>query len=153
LTEDPVMARISAAIATLHAGERERARECFAELWSELGENGDPFHVCTLAHFMADAQDDVHAELEWDLRALAAAERVSDGRAKAYHADLAIKSFFPSLHLNVGDACFRIGDLNRAREHAKAAEAKLNDLTDSPLSSMIRGGIARLSQRLASTSV
>jgi len=49
---------------------------------SEIGgESGDPFHRCALAHAMADVQDDVHEELLWDLRRLAAADLLTDERA------------------------------------------------------------------------
>jgi len=54
----------------------------FAQVWTEIGgEDGDPFHVCALAHSMADVQNDVHEELLWDLRALAAADLLTDERA------------------------------------------------------------------------
>lgn len=148
MSEDPTMERISAAITILQSGDRELALRCFSEIWSDLAQATDAFHICVLAHYMADAQDDVHKELEWDLRALAAAQAVTDERAKQYHAELSIKSFFPSLHLNVGDAYFRIGDMERARHHVRAAKANLRDLPDSPLTDMIRGGVARLSLRL-----
>jgi hypothetical protein len=52
----------------LHGGDREEARSRFTALWDEIGDEGDPLHHCTLAHFMADAQDDPEEELVWDLR-------------------------------------------------------------------------------------
>ncbi|MFI7702482.1 hypothetical protein [Nonomuraea sp. NPDC049480] len=60
-------------------------RELFAQIWDDIGgEQGDPLHVCVLAHSMADVQDDVHQELMWDLRALAAVGLITDERvAKA----------------------------------------------------------------------
>lgn len=58
------------------------ARHVFAEICEEIGgERGDPLHVCVLAHSMADVQDDVHQELVWDQRALAAADLLTDDRA------------------------------------------------------------------------
>jgi hypothetical protein len=149
MTDDAIMDRIVAAIGQLHSGDRDGARACFAEIWAEMGEEADPFHVCTLSHYMADAQDDVGAELEWDLRALAAADRVSDARAKAHHSSLSIRSFYPSLHLNVGDAYLRLGNVGKALEHVRAAEARLGDLPDSPLAEMTRTAIAGLARRVA----
>ena len=148
MAEDQTMERISAAIGRLHSGDKEGARASFEQIWSGLGEDADPFHVCTLSHYMADAQDEARSELEWDLRALEAAYRVTNGRAKAYHASLTIKSFYPSLHLNVGDACLRLGDIEKAREHARAARSALSDLPDSPYAETTRDAIARLSQRV-----
>lgn len=79
---DAVMARIGEGIALRARGERVAARELFAQVWSEIGgEAGDPFHCCALAHSMADVQDDLHEELAWDLRALAAADLLTDERA------------------------------------------------------------------------
>lgn len=148
MAEDAVMDRIVAAIGQLHSGDRDGARAAFAEIWSQMGDDADPFHVCTLSHYMADAQDDVASELEWDLRALEAADRVTDGRAKAHHESLSIRSFYPSLHLNVGDAYLRLGQVGKASEHVRAAEAALGDLADSPLAEMTRTGIARLARRV-----
>lgn len=72
-SEDAVMTRIGQAVILLHAGDREEARNRLGEIWSEIGEEGDSLHRCTLAHYMADAQDDPADELAWDLRALTAA--------------------------------------------------------------------------------
>jgi hypothetical protein len=143
-----MMDRIVEAMGRLHSGDREGARAAFAGIWAEMGEAADPFHVCTLSHYMADAQDDVRSELEWDLRALEAAGRVTDERAKAHHAALSIRSFFPSLHLNVGDAFLRLGDVDKALEHVRAAQAAVADLPDSPLAEMTRAGIAGLARRV-----
>ncbi|MFD3872392.1 hypothetical protein [Streptomyces sp. NPDC058623] len=73
-SEDAVMTRIGQAVILLHAGDREEARNRLGAIWSEIGEDGDSLHRCTLAHYMADAQDDPADELAWDLRALTAAE-------------------------------------------------------------------------------
>ncbi|MFK0253568.1 hypothetical protein [Streptomyces sp. NPDC090445] len=78
-SEDAVMTRIGQAVILLHAGDREEARNRLRELWSELGEDGAGLHRCTLAHYMADAQDDPADELAWDLRALTAVCAPRDG--------------------------------------------------------------------------
>lgn len=79
---DAVMVRIGEGISLGERGEWLAARDLFAQVWSEIGgESGDPFHRCALAHSMADVQYDVHDELLWDLRALAAADLLTDERA------------------------------------------------------------------------
>ena len=100
-SEDAVMTRIGQAVMLLHGGDREEARNRFGELWSEIGEAGDPLHRCTLAHYMADAQDDPGDELAWDLRALTAAEGLSEERLARHEVTLAVRAFYPSLHLNL----------------------------------------------------
>src|SRR5690348_12856540 len=79
---DPLLDRIAQAVNLHHGqGRRDAARAAFARLWEEIGgEQGDPLHVCVLAHSMADVRDDAGEELLWDRRALAAAGRLTDER-------------------------------------------------------------------------
>lgn len=144
----PLKDRIDAAIALVHRAERVAARQAFDALWAELGPAGDPFHRCTLAHFMADVQDDPRDELMWDLRALEAADSLSDERVKAHHASLALRAFYPSLHLNLAADYQKLGELDHARAHIGKASAALDDLPADGYGTMIRGGIARLAAQL-----
>lgn len=149
MTDDPIMQRITDAIGVLHAGNRDEARALFSAIWDEIEEDADPFHECTLAHFMADTQDDPAEELAWDLRALHAAGRVTQARAEAHHASLSIAGFFPSLHLNVADACLRLGDKAKARHHLEAGRALLGTLQPDGYGATIRRGLDRLDAALA----
>lgn len=72
--EDGVLTRIGQAIMLHHGGDREEARARLTALWTEIGPHADAFHRCTLAHYLADTQDDPLDELGWDLRALNAAQ-------------------------------------------------------------------------------
>lgn len=146
---DEVMSRISAAIERSQSGDREGARQRFSELWTELSPDGDPFHRCTLAHYMADVQDDPREELLWDLRALEAAELVTDERARQFHATLSIRGFHPSLHLNLAEDYRKLGDVARAREHVARARASAEALGEDGHGQMIRAGIERLARRLS----
>src|SRR5690348_2379101 len=102
--QDEMMTRIGEAIALMHQGERVEARERFQRIWDEMpsGE-GDPFHRCVLAHYMADLRDDPREELAWDLLALDAADELTDERVQAHHESLRISGFRPSLHLNLAE--------------------------------------------------
>jgi len=148
MSNDRVMDRINAAINTLHAGERAQAATSLASIYAEISDRGDPFHLCILSHFMADAQNDPERELEWDLRALEAAAKVTEQRAKDHHSSLSISSFYPSLHLNAGDAYLRLGMIEQARKHVLAAQACLTDVADTPLGDMTRAAIGRLADRV-----
>jgi hypothetical protein len=67
-----------------------------------------------LAHYMADMQDDPHAELLWDRRALEAAAAIAGEAAREY---------YPSLYLNLAEDYRKLGDWNAARVHlARAAD-------------------------------
>ncbi|NIH84574.1 hypothetical protein [Amycolatopsis granulosa] len=111
------------------------ARRILARVW----ETGSPVDRCAAAHWLADRQDCARDELAWDLRALEAARAAEPAE---------VRGFFPSLHLNLGDVYRRLGDLPRAREHLAAAQAVLDTLADDDYGRMIRGGVARLADRL-----
>jgi hypothetical protein len=149
LTEpDTMMAAIQEGLLLHMGGDRPGARTLFAKLWAEIGEDGDPLHRCALAHYMADVRDDPAEELEWDLRALHAADSLTDERAKTYHASLAVRGFYPSLHLNLGEDYRKLGDLATAREHLGLACEKLDTLGDNDYAAGIRAALDGLAERL-----
>jgi hypothetical protein len=146
---DPTIIRIGQAVQLSHQGEREAARLLFAEIWDEIGgEQGDPLHRCTLAHAMADVQDDVCEELVWDQRALAAADLLTDARVAQAGVPLPVAGLYPSLHLNLSECYRKLGDLDRAREHLRRAQATLGALGDDGYGQMIRDGLERVAERL-----
>ena len=59
---DTVMQDIQAAIATFQGGDRALAREQLGVIWNRIRHAPRSLHECTLAHFMADAQDDPTVE-------------------------------------------------------------------------------------------
>ncbi|WP_440104111.1 hypothetical protein [Streptosporangium sp. H16] len=150
MTADPTMARIGQGVELHHhRGQREAARDLFAQIWDDIGgEQGDPLHVCVLAHSMADVQDDVHQELMWDLRALAAADLVTDEQVAQAGVPLSVAGLYPSLHLNLSDCYRKLGDLGRAREHLQQARAGIGALGDDEYGKLIKGGLERLAEQL-----
>ncbi|GIE29296.1 hypothetical protein Ait01nite_023410 [Actinoplanes italicus] len=151
MNADDVMARIGHGVELHHQrGDREAARLLFARVWAEIGgEQGDPLHVCVLAHSMADVQDDIREELVWDLRALTAAGRLTDDRVAAAGVPLSLAGLYPSLHLNLSECYRRLGDLDLAREHLREARAGIGVLGDDDYGRLIRGGLERLEELLA----
>ncbi|MEU8436637.1 hypothetical protein AB0F18_27770 [Streptomyces sp. NPDC029216] len=138
-SEDAVMTRIGQAVILLHAGDREEARNRLCEIWSEIGEEGDSLHRCTLAHYMADTQDDPADELAWDLRALSAADGLGE----------AVRVFYPSLHLSLAADYVKLGRPEAARVHLARARAATRALPDDGYGNGVREAIARLERRLA----
>jgi len=137
------MAAIMEAVATLQAGDRVAARTALLALWDDLRDQGTPMQRCTIAHFLADIQEEVNAELAWDLLALEAAtgcERHGDADALSPELD----SFLPSLHLNVGDAYRRLGENDRARDHAWFGMNRATALPSGGYADMVRTGLDRL---------
>jgi tetratricopeptide (TPR) repeat protein len=146
---DPTIIRIGEAVQLGHQGEREAARLRFAELWDEIGgERGDPLHRCTLAHAMADVQDDVREELVWDERALAAAGLLTDARVAEAGVPLSATALYPSLHLNLAECHRKLGDLDRAREHLRQAEATIDALGDDEYGQLIKNGLRQIAEQL-----
>ncbi|MCX4961466.1 hypothetical protein [Streptomyces virginiae] len=163
-SEDAVMTRIGQAVILLHAGDREEARNRLGEIWSEIGEEGDSLHRCTLAHYMADAQDDPADELAWDLRALTAAATDGPGdgpddgpgtgppqagRPVRGEAHPAMRVFYPSLHLSLAADYVKLQRPEAARIHLARARAATGALSDDGYGNGVRAAIARLERRLA----
>ncbi|MCX4694572.1 hypothetical protein [Streptomyces sp. NBC_01408] len=148
-SEDAVMTRIGQAVILLHAGDREEARNRLGEIWSEIGEEGDSLHRCTLAHYMADAQDDPADELAWDLRALTAADGLRDAPSAEPEPHLAMRVFYPSLHLSLAADYVKLQRPEAARIHLARARAATGALSDDGYGNGVRAAIARLERRLA----
>ncbi|MFI6558665.1 hypothetical protein [Streptomyces sp. NPDC050534] len=146
---DAVMTRIGQVVMLHHAGDREEARHRFLELWAEIGEHGAPLHRCTLAHYMADTQDDPDDELAWDLRALTAAEELTGDRAVAHEGAPAVRALYPSLHLNLAADYLKLGRNGAARTHVRRARGAAGSLGDDGYGQGVRAAITRLELRLA----
>ncbi|KKJ98563.1 tetratricopeptide repeat protein [Micromonospora sp. HK10] len=150
MTIDETLARINEGVQLHHQqGQREAARVLFARIWAEIGgEQGDPLHVCVLAHSMADVQDDVRQELIWDQRALAAADLLTDERVARAGVPMTVAALYPSLHLNLGECYRRLGDLDRARECLRRAQAGMGALGEDDYGRLIKRGLDLLAQQL-----
>ncbi|RLP98238.1 hypothetical protein [Micromonospora sp. CV4] len=145
---DPTMTRIVNAVQLGRSGQQALARDTLTALWDEIGVDGDAFHRCTLAHYLADLQESTEAELSWDERALAAVADLTDERAQQYHHSMQVQGFLPSLHLNLADDHRRLGNTALAREHLALAERFVGRLPDDPYGEMIRAGIRNATEAL-----
>jgi len=137
---DEVLVAIDAGLRQHIGGDRAGAYATFTALWASIGPDGDPLHRVALAHHMADVCDDPAEELEWDLRALAAAGAMTDSATA--------RGFYPSLHLNLGEDYRKLGDLAAAREQLSLARARLDALCDDDYATGIRLALDGLAERL-----
>jgi hypothetical protein len=142
------MIEIIAAIALLQAGDRAAGRGQLEAIWSRIESDPVAFHECVLSHYLADAQDEVADELAWDLRALNAALRCTDANAQRYQQSLSIASFMPSLHLNLAEDYFKLGDSARSRSHLESARSFTSTLADNSYGQIIHRGIENLAKKL-----
>lgn len=149
---DQVMAAIGEAMALGRGGDTTDARARLAQLWEQVGVAGDPLHRCTIGHYLADLCDDAAEALTWDVRALDAADALTDDRAKAHHASLSVAGFYPSLHLNLADNYRRLGSLAAASRHLDEARRRLNVLGDDAYGQTVRTGVDNVAAALAARS-
>ncbi|WP_250404295.1 hypothetical protein [Streptomyces cellostaticus] len=143
---DAVLKRIGQVVILHHGGDREEARRRLLLLWAEIGEDGAALHRCTLAHYLADTQDDPADELAWDLRALSAAEELTDGRGTGD--PVGARAFLPSLHLNLAADYAKLGRVEAARSHLGRARRTAGALSDDGYGDAVRAAIGRLELRL-----
>ncbi|GAB0105705.1 hypothetical protein JMUB6875_46860 [Nocardia sp. JMUB6875] len=149
---DETMIAINDAVTLGRQGDTVAARERLTALWASIGPGGDPLHRVSLAHFLADLEEHAADALTWDIRALDAADSLTDERAQAHHAGLSVRGFYPSLHLNLADNYRRLGAFETARRHLDAARASLVDLAEDGYGLGVRAGIANVEAALADNS-
>ncbi|MFC8532020.1 hypothetical protein [Nocardia sp. NPDC057227] len=135
------MTAILAAVGAGRDGDTGAARTALLALWTEIGPAGDALHRCTLAHYLADLYDDPAQALAWNIRALDAADTVTDERVQEQHDSLRIAGFYPSLHLNLADDYRRLGSFRTAAEHLALARQHAPALGPDPYGDLIRGAI------------
>jgi hypothetical protein len=145
---DETLTRIAAAVERGRSGEPGPARAELIALWAEIGPTGDPFHRCTLAHYLADLEESAEAELGWDNRALAAATELTDERVQRHDATFRVQAFLPSLHLNLADVHRRLADQELARQHLTAARDLLHLLPEDAYGAMVRAGVDHVASAL-----
>ncbi|GAA4667303.1 hypothetical protein GCM10023347_20220 [Streptomyces chumphonensis] len=147
--EQAMTTRIGQAVMLLHGGDREEARNRFSALWAELDHDRDHLHRVTVAHYMADTQDDPQAELAWDLRALGAAEALAGARAGFGGHEVVVRGLYPSLHLNLAADYLKLAQHTAARRELDRCHAVLDALGDDAYGSGVRAAVGRLELRLA----
>jgi hypothetical protein len=138
---------ILAAVGVALGGDKERGREQLMACWDDTAET-DHAERCVLAHYLADLQEDLAAEVAWDERALAAYQHV-DRLAFSKIGIASAEGFAPSLHLNLGDGYLRQRRIDDAQSQLDAGFAGIDALRDGDgYSTMIRNGLDRLQERL-----
>ncbi|MBZ6303569.1 hypothetical protein KVH08_02045 [Streptomyces olivaceus] len=146
---DPTMDAIGQAVSEGRTGSTLSARRKLLGLWSAIGVTGDPLHRCSLAHYLADLYEDPAQALAWDVRALDAADAMTDQRAQEHHAGLRVAGFYPSLHLNLADNYRRLGSFDAATAHLHAAEEHVPDLPQDAYGALLRTALDEVAQAIS----
>lgn len=147
-TPDPTMKEISDAVVLGRAGAPESARRDLLAVWQRIGVSGDPFHRCTLAHYLADLYENPAEALIWDVRALDAADALTDERAQQHHAGLHVTGFYPSLFLNIADNLRRLGAFDVAMKYIANAEQHGSVLGDDDYGKTVRTATGEVRQAI-----
>jgi hypothetical protein len=148
ISPDPTMEAIGQAVTEGGAGDVDAARRKLLALWSTIGVTGDPLHRCTLAHHLADLYEDPALALPWDIRALDAADALTEQRVREHHAGLHVAGFYPSLHLNLADDYRRLGLFDAATEHIDAAREHAPSLPQDGYGAMLRAAIEQVAEAI-----
>ena len=148
MSADQTMAEIGAAITAARSGEVDEGRRRLTELWETVGASGDPLHRCTIGHYLADLYDDPAEALVWDVRALDAADTLTDARAQQHDASLQVAGFYPSLHVNLADNFRRLGSTAAAHRHLELARDRVTELADDGYGQIVRAGIDHVEEAL-----
>jgi hypothetical protein len=134
-------------VAVTLGGEGERGRQLLRECWDGTAESDHP-QRCVLAHYLADLEEALEAEVRWDETALASYRHVAP-------ADLAMigipdaAGLAPSLHLNLGDGYLRQSRLDEAQVQAAAGRAAIGAIGSDGYAAMISDGLHRLQERIS----
>ncbi|MBU7600072.1 hypothetical protein JGS22_021155 [Streptomyces sp. P38-E01] len=163
---EAVRTRIGQAVILHHGGDREEARRRLAELWTELYAGSSALQRSTVAHYLAQTQDEPDVGLVWDLRALAEADTLgatADGegttgrpgaapapehRAVAQRELREVRSFYPRLHLSLAGAYARLGETAAARREIVRTRSALRALRTDRYAADLRADADRLERTL-----
>lgn len=85
------------------AGDPDKAHALYQAAWDAASND---FEACVAAHYVARFQDDPQEKLRWNQIALDKANSVADD---------SVKSFYPSLYLNLGESYELLGNAAEAK--------------------------------------
>ncbi len=128
-------------------GDPADRRHGLEALWAGI-EPGDHAARCIAAHYIADVQDELDSEVEWDEVALAESARVSDAQLQAVHPSLSVAGFMPSLHLGLADGYRRQGRFDEAADRLQTSR-EFDFALDSALDPEYATGIRELREVIA----
>jgi tetratricopeptide (TPR) repeat protein len=133
---NPVVKLCAQGIEIEMKGRRDEARSLYLQAW-ELRQ--DDFDACVAAHYVARHQETAVEVLRWNELALT--------HAISAPAD-SVRSFFPSLYLNLGKSYEDLGDMSRARELYEQGERCISDVPGGGYAEVVRQGLHNALQRV-----
>ncbi|WP_328385682.1 hypothetical protein OHS81_17495 [Streptomyces sp. NBC_00400] len=111
-------------------GRSERALDLFQQAWDIAA---DDYEACVAAHYVARHQNSPEETLRWNQECLDRAGRVGDER---------VAGFYPSLYVNMGHACRRLGRTALAHTYFTRAAERVGDAPEGQYGDWNRFAIA-----------
>lgn len=133
---NPVVKLCAQGIEIEMKGRRDEARALYLQAW-ELRQ--DDVDACIAAHYVARHQETPAETLRWNELALT--------HAISAAAD-SLRSFYPSLYLNLGKSYEDLGDIARARELYEQGDLYIEDVPDNGYGAIVRQGLRNALQRV-----
>ncbi|MGW0783630.1 hypothetical protein [Streptomyces sp. NPDC002913] len=87
--------------------------------------------------------------LAWDVRALDAADAVTEQRVQEHHAGLRIAGSSPSLHLNLAGNYRRLGSFDAATEHINTAKEHAPNLRQDAYGAFLRTALDEVAEAIS----
>jgi tetratricopeptide (TPR) repeat protein len=116
--------------------ENSEARALFERAWHAAA---DDYEACIAAHYLARQQETDVEALQWNQESLKRAEAVKDDR---------VKTFYPSLYLNMGKSLEETGEFAESLKYYKLAAAVLATLPPGHYGDVVRDAVARALERI-----
>ncbi|MEP6649066.1 MAG: hypothetical protein ABJA74_04035 [Lapillicoccus sp.] len=135
------------AVGRSQTDDRASGRDGLDGCWQRTGPD-DHAYRCVLAHYLADLQDCLDAEVSWDETALEEYAHLRGPDLAAIDIPDAA-GLAPSLHLNLGDGYLRQGRVDEAAEQLRRGRAAIGTLGEDGYGRMIRAGLAGLESRIS----
>jgi hypothetical protein len=133
---NPVVRHCVAGMQAEAQGRFAEAHDYFCQAWDK---QTDDLEACIAAHYLARHQETPQETLRWNEEALSRALAVGDER---------VRSFYPSLYLNLGWSHEQLGEQEAAQRHYTLAAAHAAALPADAYGTMVREGVAAGLQRL-----
>jgi tetratricopeptide (TPR) repeat protein len=133
---NPVVKLCAQGIEVEMKGRREEARSLYLQAW-ELRQ--DDVDACIAAHYLARHQGSLSETLRWNELALTHGMRASTD---------SVRSFLPSLYLNLGKSYEDVGDSSRARELYEQGERCIDDVPGGGYGEVVRQGLHNALERV-----
>lgn len=129
--DNPIVQLCVAGMRAEAQGDSHAASRIFQQAWNE---SRDHFEACIAAHYVARHQSDGAETLRWNQLALERAQQADPEK---------VRSFYPSLYLNLGKSHEDIGQRQDALRYYELASAQMSSAPPGAYGELVRDAIRR----------